>query len=94
MNEPHDPNATADIPSAPARSLTTGVTATVDKPADPLGKLVLELDQVVVGRIRLKARDQDVALLQNGDRHAASSIVIVPYADSRWPGASIERMTR
>jgi serine/threonine protein kinase len=39
MNQPHDPDVTAaDSPSAPADQLDTGMTAAVDKGADPLDR--------------------------------------------------------
>jgi hypothetical protein len=34
MNQPHDPNVTADIPTDP---LDAGPTRALDKPADPIG---------------------------------------------------------
>src|SRR5437762_3307752 len=37
MNQPHDPNVTADIPSAPADPLDAGLPAGFARPADPLG---------------------------------------------------------
>jgi len=37
MNEPHDPNVTADIPAAPTDHLDAGLAADFDKRADPLG---------------------------------------------------------
>jgi tetratricopeptide (TPR) repeat protein len=36
MNEPDDPNQTADVPSVPADSLDAGLTSGSGKPADPL----------------------------------------------------------
>ena len=39
MNEPHDPNVTADIPSTPADSLDAGLAAGFAAPRSSLGDM-------------------------------------------------------
>jgi hypothetical protein len=43
MNEPHDPNQTADIPSVPADSLDAGLAAGFGRPADGPGSVLADL---------------------------------------------------
>jgi serine/threonine-protein kinase len=75
MNEPHDPNRTVDVPSAPADALELGLAAGYGPPADGPGSILAELRDSL-GPVRL-------VLLKEAEGESAH--VVKPKSDAMPP---------
>jgi hypothetical protein len=58
--------------------------------SDQLGEVIAELDQILIGERRLNARDQEPTLFQNGNGHAALTVVVPVSKRLGGPGEAAD----